>query len=45
MNSGVAPIQNGYKLKRKMNQMAIGIDKHEGKGDMLKSISLLKGND
>ena len=44
MNSGVAPIQNGYKLKRKMNQMAIGIRKHEGKGDMLKSISMLDGN-
>ena len=44
MNSGVAPIQNDYKLKRKMNQIAMGIGKHEGKADMLKSISILKGN-
>ena len=44
MNSGVAPIQNDYKLRRKMNQIAMGIGKHEGKADMLKSISILKGN-
>ena len=25
MNSGVAPIQNGYKLRRKMNNMALGM--------------------
>ena len=44
MNSGVAPIQNDYKLRRKMNRMAMGMGKHEGKADMLKSVSILKGN-
>lgn len=44
MNSGVAPIQNDYKLQRKMNRMAMGMSKHEGKADMLKSVSILKGN-
>jgi len=44
MNSGVAPIQNDYKLRRKMNRMAMGMGKHEGNADMLKSISILKGN-
>ena len=44
MNSGVAPIQNDYKLRRKMNRMAMGIGKHEGNADMLKSISILKEN-
>ena len=45
MNSGVAPIQNDYKLRRKMNQMAMGMRKYEGKASMLKAISILKGND
>ena len=45
MNSGVAPIQNDYKLRRKMNQMAMGMRKFEGKANMLKAISILKGND
>ena len=45
MNSGVAPIQNDYKLRRKMNQMAMGMRKYEGKANMLKAISILKGND
>ena len=44
MNSGVAPIQNDYKLRRKMNAIAMGMGKHEGNADMLKSISILKGN-
>ena len=44
MNSGVAPIQNDYKLRRKMNRMAMGMGKHEGNADMLKSVSILKGN-
>ncbi len=45
MNSGVAPIQNDYKLRRKMNKMAMGMRKYEGKANMLKAISILKGND
>ena len=45
MNSGVAPIQNDYKLRRKMNRMAMGMRKYEGKASMLKAISILKGND
>ncbi len=45
MNSGVEPIQRDYKLRRKMNQMAMGIRKYEGKANMLKAISILKGND
>ena len=45
MNSGVAPIQNDFKLRRKLNQMAMGMGKHEGKASMLKAISILKGND
>ena len=45
MNSGVAPIQNDYKLRRKLNQMAMGMRKYEGKANMLKAISILKGND
>ena len=45
MNSGVEPIQTDYKLRRKMNQMAMGMRKYEGKADMLKAISILKGND
>ena len=45
MNSGVAPIQNDYKLRRKMNQMAMGMRKYEGKANMLKAISILKEND
>ena len=31
MNIGVAPIQNDFKLRRKLNQMAMGIGKHEEK--------------
>ncbi len=45
MNSGVAQIQNDFKLRRKLNQMATGMGKHEGKASMLKAISILKGND
>ena len=45
MNSGVEPIQTDYKLRRKMNQMAMGMRKYEGQADMLKAISILKGND
>ena len=45
MNSGVAPIQNDYKLRRKMNKMAMGMRKYEGKANILKAISILKGND
>ena len=45
MNSGVAPIQNDYNLRRKMNRIAMGLGKHEGNADMLKSISILNGND
>ena len=37
MNSGVEPIQTDYKLRRKMNQMAMGMRKYEGKADMLKA--------
>ena len=45
MNSGAAPTQNDYKLRREMNQMAIGMRKYEGKASMLKAISILKDND
>ena len=45
MNSGVAPIQNDYKLRRKLNHIALGMRKYEGKGSVLKAISILKGND
>ena len=45
MNSGVEPVQSDYKLRRKMNQMAMGMRKYEGKASMLKAISILKGND
>ena len=45
MNSGVAPIQNDYKLRRKLNQMAMGMRKYEGKASVLKAVSILKGND
>ena len=45
MNSGVAPIQNDFKLRRKLNQLAMGMGKHEGKASMLKAISILKEND
>ena len=45
MNSGVVPIQNDYKLRRKMNKMAMGMRKYEGKANMLKAISILTGND
>ena len=45
MNSGVEPIQSDYKFRRKLNRIAQGMGKHEGKADVLKAISLLKGND
>ena len=45
MNSGVEPIQSNYKFRRKLNQIAQGLGKHEGKASMLKAISILKGND
>ena len=45
MNSGVAPIQNDYKLRRKLNHIALGMRKYEGKGSVLKAVSILKGND
>jgi CubicO group peptidase (beta-lactamase class C family) len=45
MNSGVEPVQSDYKFRRKLNQIAQGIGKHEGKADVRKAISLLKGND
>ena len=45
MNSGVEPIKSNYKFRRKLNQMAMGMRKYEGKADMVKAISILKGND
>ena len=45
MNSGVEPVQSDYKFRRKLNRIAQGMGKHEGKADVLKAISLLKGND
>ncbi len=45
MNSGVEPVQSDYKLRRKLNQMAMGMRKYEGKADMVKALSILKGND
>ena len=45
MNSGVEPVQSDYKFRRKLNQIAQGIGKHEGKANVRKAISLLKGND
>ena len=45
MNSGVEPVQSDYKFRRKLNQMAMGMRKYEGKGDMVKALSILKGND
>ena len=45
MNSGVAPIQNDYKLRRKLNHIALGMRKYEGKASVLKAVSILKGND
>ena len=45
MNSGVEPIQSDYKFRRKLNRIAQGMGKHEGKADVLKAISLLKEND
>ena len=45
MNSGVAPIQNDYKLRRKLNTIALGMRKYEGKASVLKAVSILKGND
>ena len=45
MNSGVEPVQSDYKFRRKLNQMAMGLRKYEGKADMVKALSILKGND
>ena len=45
MNSGVEPVQSDYKFRRKLNQMAMGMRKYEGKADMVKALSILKGND
>ena len=45
MNSGVEPVQSDYKFRRKLNQMAMGMRKYEGKADMFKALSILKGND
>ena len=45
MNSGVEPIKSDYKFRRKQNRIAQGIGKHEGKADVFKAITLLKGND
>ena len=45
MNSGVEPEQPDYKFKRKLNQIAMGMRKYEGKADMVKALSILKGND
>ena len=45
MNSGVEPIASDYKFRRKLNRIAQGMGKHEGKADVLKAISLLKRND
>ena len=45
MNSGVVPVQSDYKFRRKLNQMAMGMRKYEGKADMVKALSILKGND
>ena len=45
MNSGVEPVAFDYKFRRKLNRIAQGMGKHEGKADVFKAISLLKGND
>ena len=45
MNSGVEPVQSDYKFRRKLNQMAMGMRKYEGKADMVKALSILKVND
>ena len=45
MTSGVEPEQSDYKFKRKLNQIAMGMRKYEGKADMVKALSILKGND
>ena len=45
MNSGVEPVESDYKFRRKLNRIAQGMGKHEGKADVFKAISLLKGND
>ena len=45
MNSGVEPVESNYKFRRKLNRIAQGMGKHEGKADVFKAISLLKGND
>ena len=41
MNSGVEPVQSDYKFRRKLNQMAMGMRKYEGKADMVKALSIL----
>ena len=45
MNSGVEPVESDYKFRRKLNRIAQGMGKHEGKADVFKAISLLKEND
>ncbi len=45
MNSSVEPVQSDYKFRRKQNRIAQGMRKYEVKADVLKTISLLKGND
>ena len=45
MNSGVEPVESDYKFRRKLNRIAQGMGKHEGKADVFKAISLLKRND
>ena len=45
MNSGVEPVKSDYKLRRKLNQIAMGMRNYEGKADMVKALSILKGND
>ena len=45
MNSGVEPVRSNYKFRRKLNQIAMGMKKYEGKADMVKALSILKGND
>ncbi len=37
MNSGIEPVQSDYKFRRKLNQMAMGMRKYEGKADMVKA--------
>ena len=45
MNSGVESIKSDLKFRRKLNHIAQGMRKYEGKADVFKAISILKGND